>query len=408
MISSVRFTKLIIHHLQSKLKFHPRPDSPLHLPYEELVKETFDEPSPAKRSKPGLVSKKHKPTSSLRLVDEFVDESVLENEPRFDDEEANLQRAVEESLKYVHTTHRGPLSPVVFKEPDFRRRQPLPESKTDQYILQRHTPETADPTGPSTHHEDEKATRADVKTDTKELLTHIEKSGEEMSNAVVLGTESGGQDEKQGGPDPENEKTTAETDAKSMVSITIHQDKSAIPPMTTPVINLTSRPDSPNVHWPLKATATETTMTKTTTTHPPPPQLQQSTTYSILIKRIDELEQIMAKLIQDNKHLEKRLDSNGSRLYKLENLDIPQQVSKAIDKIVTDAVDWTIQALLLNYFRDFPEADMKEIIHQRIKKKRRHGSPKTPPVSPPYQPPPPPPPAGLSGTSGSSRESGSS
>ncbi|GJT46627.1 hypothetical protein Tco_0955342 [Tanacetum coccineum] len=36
-IQSVRFTKLVIHHLQNKHKFHPRPDSPLHLPYEEYV-----------------------------------------------------------------------------------------------------------------------------------------------------------------------------------------------------------------------------------------------------------------------------------------------------------------------------------------------------------------------------------
>nr|GEW25958.1 hypothetical protein [Tanacetum cinerariifolium] len=37
MISSIRFTKLIIYHLQRKHKFHPRPDSPLHLPNEETV-----------------------------------------------------------------------------------------------------------------------------------------------------------------------------------------------------------------------------------------------------------------------------------------------------------------------------------------------------------------------------------
>nr|GEY56777.1 retrovirus-related Pol polyprotein from transposon TNT 1-94 [Tanacetum cinerariifolium] len=36
-ISSIRFTKLIIHHLQSKHKFHLRPDSPLHLLYEEYI-----------------------------------------------------------------------------------------------------------------------------------------------------------------------------------------------------------------------------------------------------------------------------------------------------------------------------------------------------------------------------------
>nr|GFA79625.1 hypothetical protein [Tanacetum cinerariifolium] len=137
----------------------------------------------------------------------------------------------------------------------------------------------------------------------------------------------------------ENEKTTAETKAESMVSLKIQQDTSAIPPMTTPVIDLTSRPDSPNVHRPLQATAIETIMTTTTTTHPPPPKQQQSTTDSMLIKRIDELEKIMANLIQDNKHLEGRLDSHGARLYTLENLDIPQ---------------------------DLPEADLKEILHQRM------------------------------------------
>nr|GEX77255.1 hypothetical protein [Tanacetum cinerariifolium] len=36
-IPSIWFTKLIIYHLQRKHKFHPRPDSPLHLPNEEPV-----------------------------------------------------------------------------------------------------------------------------------------------------------------------------------------------------------------------------------------------------------------------------------------------------------------------------------------------------------------------------------
>ncbi|GKB78186.1 hypothetical protein Tco_0945081 [Tanacetum coccineum] len=36
-IPSVRFTKLIIFHLQRKHKFHPRPESPLHLPTEEPI-----------------------------------------------------------------------------------------------------------------------------------------------------------------------------------------------------------------------------------------------------------------------------------------------------------------------------------------------------------------------------------
>nr|GEW60479.1 hypothetical protein [Tanacetum cinerariifolium] len=134
----------------------------------------------------------------------------------------------------------------------------------------------------------------------------------------------------------------------------------------------------------------------------------------MLMKCIGKLEHIMANLIQDNKQLEQRLDSHGARLYTLEHLDIPHQ----------------------NRFRDLPEADMKEILHQRMwetesykthedhmqlyealeksmnrdhfeellkdlaearkKKKKRRDSPKTPPGSPPHQPPPPPPPTGPS------------
>ncbi|GJW96564.1 hypothetical protein Tco_0178372 [Tanacetum coccineum] len=446
-IPSIRFTKLIIHHLQSKHIFHPRPGSPLHLPYEEYVlgylkfsaKETKREvfrmpilndlitadirdgqyyneylekvakhqrylageegsdpdslaPKPAKATKPEA-TRKSKPsapkatpitkpatakaskyTSSQQPKPKpvpakpqekkgklSVDEGIPENEPRFDDEEADMQRSVEESLKDVHAAHQGPLPPVVFREPDSRRRQPLPEvqgkgkekvieeqvvhtlldlntpkkkSTTDQYIFQRRTLVTAEPTGPSIHHQDEKATLADVETDTEELLIPTENSGEEVSNTVVLGTESGGQDDKQGGPDPsdsaeskplpsqgihidssldhmdegfiepasstgtlsslqylakdfsfgdqffndkpsdaENEKTTTETEAESMMSITIHQDTSAIPPMTSLVIDLISRPDSPNEHQPLPATTTATATTTTTiTTLTLPPQ----------------------------------------------------------------------------------------------------------------------------------------
>nr|GEV76795.1 hypothetical protein [Tanacetum cinerariifolium] len=128
-------------------------------------------------------------------------------------------------------------------------------------------------------------------------------------------------------------------------------------------------------------------------------------------------------------------------------LTVEEQVSKAVDEIVTDAVDWAIQAPLRNRFRDFPEADIKEILHQRMwetnsykthkdhmmlyealeksmnrdhteellkdlaeaskKKKKSRDSHNTPPGSPPHQPPLSPP-AGPSGTSGSPGASGSS
>ncbi|GJZ54564.1 hypothetical protein Tco_0609449 [Tanacetum coccineum] len=138
----------------------------------------------------------------------------------------------------------------------------------------------------------------------------------------------------------EPEKTNTESEVQSMVTVPIHQDTSSVPLMTTPVIDLTvSQPVSITVQAPLP--------TSTTT-------------------RIGELEQHMADLVQDNLALEERLDKHRSRLYKLENLDITHQVSKSVDEIVTDVVDWAIQAPLRDHFRDLPKADMKEILHHRI------------------------------------------
>ncbi|GJX59854.1 hypothetical protein Tco_0291244 [Tanacetum coccineum] len=215
-IPSIRFTKLIIHYLQSKHKFHTRPGSPLHLPNEEPVlgylkfsskgtkrehqrylagedvsdpdslapkptkgakpkttkkptssqqtkpktkpstakttkstpsqppkpkpapakpqekkrKRALDAaeaPSQAKRSKAGRVSKKR----TLQLRDEFIDEGVPAIEPRIDDEEAIVQKVLEESMKDAYLAHRGPLPPVVFREPDSGKLQPLPEGQAN-------------------------------------------------------------------------------------------------------------------------------------------------------------------------------------------------------------------------------------------------------------------------------------
>ncbi|GJZ91822.1 hypothetical protein Tco_0663887 [Tanacetum coccineum] len=131
------------------------------------------------------------------------------------------------------------------------------------------------------------------------------------------------------------------------------------------------------------------------------------------------------------------------------NQDIPNQVSKAMDEIVMDAIDWAMQAPLKEALGDLPEADMKEILHNRMwesksyqthedhmtlyealeksmardnrdqllsdfaeamkKNKKRQGSPKTPSCSPPPPPPPPsPPPLPPAGPSRTARASGAS
>ncbi|GJV18059.1 retrovirus-related pol polyprotein from transposon TNT 1-94 [Tanacetum coccineum] len=439
-IPSVRFTKLIVYYLQSKHKFHPRPDSLLPKPAKatkpkaskqskplapkaatkkpkptpakpqekkrKLVTETSEAPSPAKRSKAGKVVKKRTKKSSLQLVDEFVDEGVPENEPRIGDEEADLQKVVEESLKEFHSARQRPLPPVVIREPESRKFQPLPEVQGKGKEKRRTSTQT-EPTG----HDESSSLYAELG------LTDSETDSDEEVPGIVARI----QDEGQAGPNPgdaevsqppsshvvhvgpnlehmdfeafdtsiqpnpeqmdeeftttaypnvqenlklptegevrleepassagtlsslqhldkelsfadqflveksqedEPEKTNTESEVQSMVTVPIHQDTSSVPLMTTPVIDLT---------------------------------------------RIGELEQHMADLVQANLALEERMDKHGSKLYKLENLNIPHQVSKVVDEVVTDAVDWAIQASLRDRFRDLPEADMKEILYHRMR-----------------------------------------
>nr|GEV11760.1 E-beta-farnesene synthase [Tanacetum cinerariifolium] len=407
-IPSIRFTKPIIHHLQSKHKFHPRPDSPLHLPYEEYIlrylkfsvmgtkQEVFGMPIPnefitadiqgeqyykeylkkvAKRQrylagekgsdpdspapKPTKATKKYKPsapkaapvtkpaaaqqskpkpapTKTQEKKHEFVDEGIHEKEPRFDDEEADMQSVVEESLKSVHDAHRGPLPPVVIREPDSEKFQPLPEvqekgkKKEVPHVVKIRAQDEGQAglnpgllikgqatdvlTQQNPEQMDEKFTATAYPNVHENLKLTIEEQVILEEPACFTGTLSslqhlaknfsfGDQFFNDKPSKAENKKITAKTKAKSMVSVTVQQDTSAIPHMTTLIIDLTLRPDFPNLHRPLQASATETTTT-ITTTHLPPPQPQQITTNSILIKHISELEQIMANLIQDKKHLE--------------------------------------------------------------------------------------------------------
>nr|GEV05274.1 hypothetical protein [Tanacetum cinerariifolium] len=128
-------------------------------------------------------------------------------------------------------------------------------------------------------------------------------------------------------------KTNAEAEVQSMVLVPIYQYTSSVPLMTTLVIDLTmSQSGSP-----LPTSTATTSIITTTTSLPPPPQ--QSTADLILVKRIDELKQ----------HI---------------NLNIPHQVSKAVDEIGTDAVDLAMQAPLQACFSDLPSVDMKEILQQ--------------------------------------------
>ncbi|GJT77374.1 hypothetical protein Tco_1044099 [Tanacetum coccineum] len=94
----------------------PKPKPAPAKPQEKKRKRALDAaeaPSQAKRSKVGRVSKKR----TLQLRDEFIDEGVPATEPRIDDEEAIVQKVLEESMKgcFFNPAHRGPQPPLVFR-----------------------------------------------------------------------------------------------------------------------------------------------------------------------------------------------------------------------------------------------------------------------------------------------------
>nr|GEZ45319.1 hypothetical protein [Tanacetum cinerariifolium] len=345
----------------------------------------------AKRSKGGLVGKIRKPRSPLKLVDKPSAEDVLVEEPAYNEEEASLQRALELSLKEQAERTQRPARPVVIREPDSGRIQPLLDVQGKGKEKRR----TSMPTEASGHAEspslDAELALTDNKTESDNLMSKIDAGDQDEGQA---GLDPGDLDKGQAGPNPsvqdegqvgsnpdqffmekqqeeEPGKTNAKAEVQSMVSVPIHQDTSSVPLMTTPVIDLTTTADL------------------------------------ILVKRIDELEQHMANLLQHNLALEERLDKHGSW--------IPHQVSKAVDEIVTDAVDWAMQAPLRARFsdlsaksleRDYSNQLLSDLEKARQKKRKRRDLPRTPFGSPPSHPPPLRPSVSVSGALGTSVASG--
>nr|GEY80459.1 hypothetical protein [Tanacetum cinerariifolium] len=299
-IPSIQFTKLIIHHLQRRHSFHPRPNSLLDLPNKESVlgylkfsakgtkrevfrmhipgslittyiqeasyyqeylakaplrpsvsipvtsaqpvpisapakpqekkrkqsTETSDKPSKAKKSKYGFTRKKR----TLKSVAASVAEDAPAKEPQVAVEDADLQKALEESMKSIYDVPQGPLPPVVIREPELGKHQPLPEvpgkgkekvtegqvahdllslykpkkkSPMDQYIFQRRT------STPTQSFERDEPSYAE-----------LGQSESEESEKVMPGADERGQGEGQAGPDldPSN----VEADVQSIPSHVVY------------------------------------------------------------------------------------------------------------------------------------------------------------------------------------------
>nr|GEZ66955.1 hypothetical protein [Tanacetum cinerariifolium] len=183
-----------------KHMFHPRPDSPHHLSNEEPVLGYL------KFSAKGMKNEVFRMPIPDSLITAEIQQATYYRE--------YLAKAVEESMKDAYALPKGPLPPMVIREPESEKYQPLSEvpgkgkakvteervahdllslqklkktSPTDQYIFQRRVSE---PTGSSEHDESPYA-----------LLGQSD--NEEESEKVVLGAEEGGQDKGQAGSNPD-------------------------------------------------------------------------------------------------------------------------------------------------------------------------------------------------------------
>ncbi|GJX79132.1 retrovirus-related pol polyprotein from transposon TNT 1-94, partial [Tanacetum coccineum] len=209
---------------QSTSSQPPKPKPALAKPQEKkrkLFMDTTEAPSLAKRSKAGKVVKKRSLKSSQQLVDEFIDKGAPADEPRFEDEEVDImQKVMEESLKDAYPTLRGPLPPVVIREPEPGKYEPLPEiqgkgkgkvgeeqaaqvllnlqtlkkkNPAEQFIFQRRTPV---PTIPSSHEESSSLYVELGLTDSET------ESNNEASHEGQAGSDPGKQVKGQAGSDP--------------------------------------------------------------------------------------------------------------------------------------------------------------------------------------------------------------
>ncbi|GJW02087.1 retrovirus-related pol polyprotein from transposon TNT 1-94 [Tanacetum coccineum] len=265
------------------------------------------------------------PKSPLKLVDEPSDEGVLIEEPAYNEEEVNLQRALELSLKDQGERTQGPACPIT----------PKKKSHADQFIFQRHTPMPIEAFGYA----------ESPSLDAELALTDSET---ESDNEGHAGPNTGNQDEGQNRPNPGD------------------QDEGQAGSNLATDASTQQKPKQMDDEF-------------TTTAYP----------------------NVQENLKLPTKDQEEEPGKTNAEA----------EVSQAVDEIVTDAVDWAMQALLQARFKDLPTVDMKEILQQRMFEDNSYKAQDVhndlyEALSPPLQPPPPPPPTSASSAPGTSRASG--
>nr|GEW97972.1 copia protein [Tanacetum cinerariifolium] len=427
LIPSIRFTKLIIHHLKTKHNIHPRSGLPPHYSHDESVRNTlryvrkdgreiFSMPIPdalltdeikgaaeggatesSKSTKGRLVRKIHKPMSSLKLVDEPSAEDVSVEEPAYNEKKSNLQRDLELSLKEQAEQTQGPDRQVVIREPESRRIQLLSEvqgkrkekvvekqathdlltlhilknkSPVDQFIFQRHTPMPVKAFGPA------ESPSLDAELDLTDSKT---KSDDEVPKI-----NTGDQDEGQTGPNPGHGCFTSSNPEQLDEEFTI-----------TAYSNVQENLKLPSEDLVIPEEPTSFTRTMSSLQNL---EIELSFTDQFFVEKQQEeepgktnaeaeVQSMVLVLIQQDTSRDMPTVDMKEILQQWMFEDKSYEAHKDHKKLY-DALEKSLEC-------DYSDQLLSDL--EEARQKKRRDVPRTPSGSPPPQPPPPPPPTGASG-----------
>ncbi|GJW81489.1 hypothetical protein Tco_0145464 [Tanacetum coccineum] len=329
-------------------------------------------PSQAKCSKAGRVSKKR----TLQLRDDFIDEGVPATEPMIDDEEAIVQKVLEEKVQGEGKEKVGEEQAAQVL---LNLQTPKKKNPPEQFIFQRCTPATAEPSGL-------------VESSSLYAELGLTDSGTELDEEVSPEMNAQGQEEGQGGKNPgdagvsltpsshvENLKLPTEGEVRLEEPVSFagtlssmknldkdlsftdqFLDTSSVPLMTTLVIDITDpQSDSTTVLASMPTTTATVTETTTTTTVPPPAsQPQQDVSTSILIQTKVEVQSMVTVPIHQ--------DTSEQTVEFIDSQKIDRKIEESVKEVVTASVQHAMRAPLRARFKDLPTSDMKEILLQRM------------------------------------------
>nr|GEV38178.1 hypothetical protein [Tanacetum cinerariifolium] len=418
-IPSIRFTKLIIHHLQRRHKFHPRPDSPLHLSSDEPIlgyhkfsakgtkRKVFGMPIPG-----SLITQTSKELPTTRIIRQMwpsieVSTPVASAQPV---PTLALAKPQENKRKQAMETSDKPAKAKRVKHSAASKtRKPRSPPKSVAASEAEEGGNDEDQAGPDPGAQAEGQTGKDA--DTLD-------EGQAGSNPDDMS-------EGQAGPDPGNTKNKELSVPNLVVHTGLDREH-----MDLDVADISPQPFMeqldegfiamayPKVQESLKLAVEEHVLLEE-------PASSSGTLSSLqhLIRDISFGDQFFSdKPLDTDKNAETEIESMVNVLIQQALSSISQMTSPIIDltlRLVSpketecykthEEHTLLFKALEKSINRDHSEDLVQDLTKARKKKKKHRESPKTPPGSPPHQPPPPPPlPTGPSRPSRAPRASGSS